>query len=165
MMLASRNWLRATALVPLAFAAVAPARADCDHFKWSIANERAWFAAAPASLPATGGAAEPGKAYALSLAKDAKLPVAPERAPAADRYFGVVTLPKLAPGLYQITLSQEAWIDVAADGALVKSSDFSGQKDCPGVRKSVRFKLAGPVTVEISNASVDNLLFAISAAN
>ena len=52
--------------------------------------------------------------------------------PGKDSYAGVVTLPQLAAGVYQITLSQEAWIDVATNGALVKSSDFSGQKDCRG---------------------------------
>jgi len=155
----------ALAISALAFAS-APARADCDHFKWSVAKERAAFAAGPESLPATGGAAEPGKGYALTLAKDVKLPVAPERAPGPDRSAGVAILQKLAAGLYQITLSEEAWIDVAENGALVKSSDFSGQKDCPGVRKSVRFNLAsGSVTVEISNASVDKILFAVEPAN
>jgi hypothetical protein len=158
--------MRAAVLALSALLAAAPARADCDHFKWSVARERAAFAAAPASLPASGGAAEPGKGYALRLAKDVKLPVAPERAPGADRSAGVATLPKLDAGLYQITLSEEAWIDVAENGALVKSSDFSGQKDCPGVRKSVRFNLAsGSVTVEISNASVDKILFAVEPAN
>jgi hypothetical protein len=145
--------------------AAAPARADCDHFKWSVANERAWFAAAPTSLPATGGAAEPGRGYALTLDKDVKLPVAPERAPKPDRFAAVVSLPKLEAGVYQITLSEEAWIDVAADGALVKSIDFSGQNDCPGVRKSVRFKLAGPVAVEISNSAAEKLMLAVSPAN
>ena len=63
-------------------------------------------------------------------------------------------------------MSEEAWIDVAENGALVKSSDFSGQKDCPGVRKSVRFQLAaGSATVEISNANVGKVLFAVEPAN
>jgi hypothetical protein len=156
--------VRALALLAL-LASVAPARADCDHFKWSLARERAWFAASPAPLPATGGEAAPGAAYALSLAKDVALPVAPERAPGKDTFGAVVTVPKLEPGLYQITLSEPAWIDVGANGALVKASDFSGQKDCPGVHKSVRFQLGeGSATIEISNSSVDKLLMAIAPA-
>ena len=158
--------MRVAALAIFAILAAAPARADCDHFKWSVARERALFAGSPESLAATDGAAEPGKGYALALAKDVKLPVAPERAPKPDRFAGVATLPKVAAGLYQITLSQEAWIDVAENGGLVKSSNFSGQPDCPGVRKSVRFKLAaGAVTVEISNATADKILFAVEPAN
>jgi hypothetical protein len=54
---------------------------------------------------------------------------------------------------------------VAADGAPVKSIDFSGQTDCPGVRKSVRFELAGPVSVGFSNATSEKLMFAVSPAN
>lgn len=150
-------------LAPLV--AAAPARADCDHFKWSVARERGWFSASPATLPATGGQAEVGAGYALTLAKDAKLPVAPERAPKPNSFAAVLGAPKLEAGLYQITLSAEGWIDVAQDGKLVKSTDFSGQRDCPGVRKSVRFPLgAGPATVEISNVGADKIMFAIAPA-
>jgi hypothetical protein len=148
---------------PLVFAA--PARADCDHFKWSVARERAWFAASPAALPATGGQAAASAGYTVTLAKDVKLPVPPQRAPKPDTFAAVLAAPQLAPGLYQITLSAEAWIDVAENGKLVTSSDFSGQRDCPGVRKSVRFPLgAGPATIEISNAGADKIMFAIAPA-
>ena len=78
----------------------------------------------------------------------------------------MVVAPKLDAGIYQITLSEEAWIDVAQGGALVKSSDFSGAKDCPGMRKSVRFPLsAGAATVEISNASGASVKMVIEPAN
>jgi hypothetical protein len=47
----------------------------------------------------------------------------------------------------------------------VKSSDFSGQHDCPAVRKSVRFQLeAGAATLEISNAQAAVLNLAIEPA-
>lgn len=151
------------ALAPLVLAA--PARADCDHFKWSLARERAWFAASPPSLPAMGGQADVSKGYAVTLAKDVKLPAAPERAPKPGSFAAILTAPTLEPGLYQITLSAEAWIDVAQNGKLVKSSGFSGQRDCPGLRKSVRFPLAaGPVTIEISNVEADKIMFAIAPA-
>jgi hypothetical protein len=140
----------------------APACADCDHFKWSVAKERTWFAS-PAPLPAVGGSADVGAGYALTLDKGVKLPVTPERAPGQDTYAAVVAIPKLEAGLYQITLSDEAWIDVAQKNAIVKSSDFSGQRDCPGVRKTVRFDLAaGAATLQISNAKVNKITFAIS---
>ena len=143
----------------------APARADCEHFKWSVAREVAWFKGSPSALPAEGGTAAPGAGYALTLAKDVKLPVAPERAPGKDTYAAVVNVPKLEAGRYNITLSAEAWIDVAQNGALVKSSDFSGQRDCPGVRKSVLFDLAaGPATLQITNASASSIDFAIAPA-
>jgi hypothetical protein len=157
--------MRVVLAVLLSLAAVGAARADCDHFKWSVAQERAWFAGSPSPLPAEGGSAAAGQGYALALSKDAKLPTPPERAPKPDTNAAVVGAPQLAAGLYQVTLSAEAWIDVVQNGARLKSMGFSGQRDCPNVRKSVRFELAaGPATVEISNAASDKMLFAISAA-
>ena len=142
--------------------AAGTAQADCDHFKWSVANDLAWFASAK-PLPAEGGSADAGAGYVVTLAKGVKLPVAPEREPKPDTSAAVVNAPRLEAGLYQITLSEEAWIDVAQDGKLVKSSDFSGQRDCPGVRKTVRFPLAaGAATIEISNANVSQVKLAIS---
>ena len=73
----------------------------------------------------------------------------------------IQALPKA--GVYEITLSDEAWVDVVQNGARVKSSDFSGQKNCPGVRKSVRFTLAsGAATVQISNAASASIQVAIA---
>jgi len=153
--------IRSALALAVVFAA-APAYADCDHFKWSVAAERALFSASPAPLAATDGKAEINKAYALALGKDVKPAVAPERKPKDGTSGAVVAVTDLPAGLYQITLSEEAWIDVVENGALVKSSDFSGQKDCPGIRKSVRFQLpAGPALVQIGNGEVDKLMLAI----
>ena len=64
-----------------------------------------------------------------------------------------------------MTLSDEGWVDVVQNGARVKSSDFSGQKTCPGVRKSVRFTLAaGPAQLQISNVETNKIVFAIAPA-
>jgi hypothetical protein len=157
--------MRFCLLVLAGLLAAAPARADCDHFKWSVARERAWFAASPATLPATDGQVAADAGYAVTLAKDVKLPVAPERTAKPNSFAAFLSAPKLAPGLYQITLSAEGWIDVAENGKLVKASAFSGQRDCPGVRKSVRFPLGGgSVTIEISNVGADKILFAIAPA-
>ena len=154
------------AVAVLAGLVATSAHADCDHFKWSIAKERASFAASPARLAATGSSAEVGTAYALALAENVKLPVTPERKPSDSRYGAVVTVPKLEAGLYQVTLSDEAWIDVVQNGAIVKSSDFSGQRDCPGVRKTVRFHLtAAPAMIEISNSATPKLNIEISASH
>ena len=154
--------MRVAFLVLAGLIAAAPARADCAHFKWSIETERQTFASAT-PMPAESGAAEVGKAYALTLSKDVKLPVEPERPPRKDTFAGFVSVPKLDAGLYQVTLSGEAWIDVAQNGVRVKSRGFTGQRDCPGVRKSVRFPLAaGPAVIQISNASAPRINFAIS---
>ncbi len=146
-----------------ALLAAGPAFADCDHFKWSVADDVAAFKASPAPLPAEGGRAEAGKAYLLALNADVKFPVEPQRAPKPGTFGAVVTVANLAAGTYKATLSKEAWIDVVENGGIVRSSGFSGQTDCPAVRKTVRFQLAaGSALVQISNAKDGETMFAIS---
>jgi len=139
-----------------------PASAGCGDFKWNVMKDREALAAAK---PLVGDAA-PGEGYEVALTPGLTLPVKPEREPKPGTLAAVVSVPKLDAGLYQITLSDEAWLDVAQGGALVTSSDFSGMKDCPGVRKSVRFPLgAGAAMVEISNASGAAIKLVIEPAN
>jgi len=161
--------MRATAALLILTAAIGIARADdasgCEKFKWSIAHERAWFAANPKPVAAGADVASGDGAYAVALvAGDAAVfPVSPERPPKVGTFGGVVKTNIPKAGLYQVTLSDEAWIDVVQNGARVKSSDFSGQKACPGVRKSVRFDLAaGPATLQISNAENAKINLAIA---
>lgn len=144
------------------------ARADCDHFKWSLDRERAWLAAAPEPVAAGGAVALADKAFAVALRPNAEagFVAPPERAPKPESFGTVVNLAAVgAPGVYEITLSAEAWLDVVQNGARAKSIDFSGQKDCPGVRKSVKFELAaGTATVQISNAETASILMTIALA-
>lgn len=135
----------------------------CAKFKWSVAHARALFAA-PAPLAATGALTIGDKGYRVALADDLALPVPPERAPKAGTHEARLTIAVAKSGVYQITLSDEGWIDVAQNGALVKSSAFSGQKGCPGVRKSVRFPLtAGEAVAQISNVDATTLDVAVEA--
>jgi hypothetical protein len=163
------RWILSLLLVVgLASAARAQDNAGCDKFKWSVARERAWFAAG--AKPVAAGAEIPladlGYAVALVPQESAGFVLPPERAPKPGTFGGVLKISDLPKaGLYEITLSDEAWIDVVQGGASVKSSDFSGQKNCPGVRKSVRFPLAaGPATVQISNAANATIQLAIAPA-
>ena len=143
------------------------AEADCDHFKWSVAHELALFKQAPEPVDA-GAQAALDQAYAVTLkpTENAGFVLPPERAPKAGAYGGVLTIASVAPaGLYEITMSGEAWLDVVQGGVRVKSDNFSGQKDCPGVRKSVRFNLAaGPAVVQISNADSASIDLAVVKA-
>jgi hypothetical protein len=147
--------------------AARPEDNNCDKFKWSIARERALFAAG-AKPAASGATIAPGEGYAVALAPSASVAfsVPPERAPKPGGFGAALKLDAIdKPGSYQITLSDEAWLDVVQGGALVKSAGFSGQKDCPGARKSVRFDLqAGPATIQISNAASGALNLAIEPA-
>ena len=139
----------------------APAFAeDCTGFKWPLDTELAWLAAnddvavkSEATLPAL-----PGKAVALALqpAKSVKMPVAPgvkAQRIAADTFSGWFTIEGVKPGLYQISLSDNGWIDAAQNGELISSKGFSGRQECKAIHKSVRFEIGeGPLTVQISGA-------------
>ena len=129
---------------------------SCDQFKWSVARERGWFAAG--AKPAASGAmivAEQGYAVTLQPNESVAFRVPPERAPKPGSFGATLSLANVdKPGLYQVTLSDEAWLDIVQGDVEVKSVAFSGQKDCPGVRKTVRFDLKpGPAIIQLSNAA------------
>ena len=148
-------------------AARAQEKDACDQFKWSVARERAALAGDlkrgrlggdRRGRPGLQGRARSGRGGGLRRAAGAG--AQPGSLGAA---LGLAEIDK--PGLYQIALSDEAWLDVVQGGAPIKSAAFSGQKNCPGVRKSVRFDLkAGPATIQISNASAATIDLAIEPA-
>ncbi|WP_214469881.1 hypothetical protein [Mesorhizobium sp. dw_380] len=136
--------------------------AGCEAFKWPVTREQALFAAPPAA-PA-GASLAVGAAADLALVpfEKAGFAVPPEHAPAAGTFGAVASVAVPPEGTIQISLSGEAWIDVIQDGHVVKSSGYSGVKTCPGIRKSVRFKLApGQATVQFSGAKKADLKVAV----
>jgi hypothetical protein len=149
-----------------------PARADdagCDKFAWHLNRERALFAATDKRPLAAGAelAAIPTQAIVLSLspAGKATFTLPPERKPKTENWFGGIvrlTEPEKA-GTYQVTLSEEAWIDVVQDGRYARSIGSTGRSDCTGLRKSVRFELdAAPFVVQLSGVATKNVEVAIS---
>ena len=136
----------------------------CDAFKWPVAREQALFAAAPAAQ--SGAALEVGAAADLALVPvdTIDFAVPPERAPAAGTFGATASLAVPPEGELQISLSDEGWIDVVQDGRAAKSVAFSGVKTCPGIRKSVRFKLTpGAATIQLSGAKNPELKLAVLA--
>jgi hypothetical protein len=164
--------MRTPLLIVLALLATAPARAaeepsGCDKFKWPIERERAALTASDrlklasgadlATVPAT------GMTLALLTPAEAKLPTPPERAPKDGTYAGFANFkgaPK--PGLYTISLSAGAWLDVVQDGHALKPKAFSGATDCDGIRKTMKYEIsASPFVLEISGAKENALSVAI----
>lgn len=140
-------------------------RADatgCAAFKWPVTREQALFSAATEARP--GVAVAIGSAVELTLTPygDASFSIPPERSPAVGTFGGKVDVIVPPQGGIQITLSEEAWIDVIQDGRIVHAADFSGAKSCPGIRKSVRFKLlGGAAIVQFSGVKKTRLKVAI----
>ena len=139
----------------------------CDKFKWPIDHERAVLTAPDRIKIDTGGdlAAMPSTGITLALVTpgDAKLPSPPERAPKDGTMAGFANF-KGAPkaGIYTISLSAGAWVDVVQDGRFVKPKAFSGATDCDGIRKTMKYELAAqPFVLQVSGAKENAISIAI----
>src|SRR5882672_539290 len=148
-----------------AFAAEEPS--GCDKFKWPIDHERAALTAPDrakltsgseqAALPAT------GVTLALVPPAEAKLPTPPERAPKDGTFAGFTSI-KTAPkaGIYTVSLSAGAWVDVVQDGHFLKPKAFSGATDCDGIRKTMKYELsAAPFVLQVSGSRDNSVSIAI----
>ena len=152
-----------------AFAAEEPS--GCDKFKWPIERERAALNAPDHTKLASGSeqAAVPASAVTLALVTpgEARLPSPPERAPKDGTFAGFASF-KAAPkaGLYTISLSAVAWVDVVQDGHFLKPVAFSGATDCDGIRKTMKYELrAQPFVLQVSGAKDSSVSIAILPAD
>jgi hypothetical protein len=163
-----RNALLTACLLLTAVPALAAEEpSGCDKFKWPIEHERAALTAPDrvklasgadlSAIPAT------GMTFTLVAPADAKLPTPPERAPKDGTFAGFANFK--APGkagLYTISLSAGAWIDLVQDGHNLKPKAFSGATDCDGIRKTMKYELsAAPFVLQISGARDNALSVAI----
>lgn len=160
--------MRARLIVALTLLGSAPAFAaepsGCDKFKWPIDRERA--ALTVPDRPKLSSGAEitaPAITLALLAPAAANLPSPPERAPKDGSFAGFVALktaPK--PGVYTISLSSAAWIDVVQDGKILKPKAFSGATDCDGIRKTIKYDLAAsPFVIQVSGATDSTISLAV----
>jgi hypothetical protein len=161
-------------LIVLALCIATPAFAQepvgCDKFKWPLDKERATLAGS--DLPKVASSSRVNwpipfaAAVTLVPLAEAKLPMAPERAPKSNESFaGFIQSPAPAKAAtYKITLSSEGWIDVVQDGRRVQSITSTGVRGCDGVRKSVKFDLAAmPFTIELSGIEANTIAIAITS--
>ncbi|MGO9545956.1 MAG: hypothetical protein ACLPPF_14345 [Rhodomicrobium sp.] len=143
----------------------------CERFDWSVSREQALFSAPDLKTVPSGAVLEnPTRAVALELQPSSKVAYAmpPGRQPkTADSYGGVVSIASLPnAGIYQVTASAEAWIDVIQNGKAAASVAHTGKRDCADIRKSVRFELQrGPITLQVSGAAASSIKLAVLPAN
>jgi hypothetical protein len=147
------------ASIGLALCSVSIARAagaGCDAGRWPLSATQARFGgtlpalASGEALPALGAPV----LVNLSAQGDVAFPHAPGRTSKANPAFAaIIKLGPEAAAIYQITVSDGAWVDMIENGELVKQSGYVRRKDCVGVDKSIRFKTnGGPLTIQISGA-------------
>jgi hypothetical protein len=139
----------------------------CDKFKWPIDRERAALTAPDRAKLASGAelTALPSTGVMLALVTpaDAKLPTPPERAPKDGTFAGYASV-KATPraGVYTISLSAGAWVDVVQDGRFLKPKAFSGATDCDGIRKTMKYDLSDkPFVLQISGTKENSIAIAI----
>ena len=154
----------------LVLAPSAPLRAEepsgCDKFKWPIAREQAALAAQDKTRLAADSVLAAGAAASVPLAEveQTHFVQQPQRAPAPGTFAAVLKLPAPPAGVYTVSLSAGAWIDVIQDGVLVAPLDFSGAKNCPNIRKSLKYRLSAQDTaIQISNAAAPEIALVILA--
>jgi len=164
--------MRAASVVVLLLISVARAWAaeepsGCDKFKWNIDHERAALTASDRAKLVSGSeiSAIPSSGVILALVApaDAKLPTPPERAPKDGTFAGFTSF-KTAPkaGVYTISLSAGAWVDVVQDGHFLKPKAFSGATDCDGIRKTMKYELgASPFVLQVSGSKDNSISIAI----
>ena len=157
-------------LLSVAQAWAAEEPSGCDKFKWNIDQERAALTASDRAKLTSGAElnALPASGVVLSLVApaDAKLPSPPERAPKEGTFAGFASV-KTAPkaGIYTISLSSGAWIDVVQNGHFLKPRGFSGATDCDGIRKTMKYELgAGPFVLQVSGSKENSISIAILPA-
>jgi hypothetical protein len=162
--------LRPGLVVAALIASLGPATAEdgCEKFAWSVARDRATFAASDKTTATAGETLTSLPAGALTISlqpgAQANFDMPPERKPRTEQWHGgMVRLPALAKsGIYQVTLSGDAWIDVIQNGRYARSVGSTGRSDCPGVRKSVRLDLeASPVVLQVSGVAADTIAVTI----
>ena len=162
----------ASILVLLLLATAVPSLAaeepsGCDKFKWNIDHARAALTASDRAKLGSGAELDalPASGVVLSLVvpADAKLPTPPERAPKDGTFAGFANV-KAAPraGVYTVSLSTGAWVDVVQDGHFLKPKAFSGATDCDGIRKTMKYELAAqPFVLQVSGAKENAISIAI----
>ncbi|MDB5653451.1 MAG: hypothetical protein JWQ94_1064 [Tardiphaga sp.] len=160
--------MRARLIVAMLLLGAAPAWAaepsGCDKFKWPIARERAALTSPDRPKLASGAEiTAPAITLGLLTPAAAMLPTPPERAPKDGTFAGFAALkstPK--PGVYTISLSAAAWVDVVQDGKILKPAAFSGATDCDGIRKTMKYDLAAsPFVIQVSGAADNAISLAV----
>lgn len=159
-----------TLLLSVARVWAAEEPSGCDKFKWKIDRERVALTAPDRTRLNSGAELTrlPSRGVILGLVSpvEARLPSPPARAPKDGTFAGFAsykTVPKA--GIYTISLSAGAWIDVIQDGHFLKPMGFSGATGCEGIRKTMKYELSEkPFVVQISGVKGNSIAVVILPA-
>lgn len=155
--------LVALLLMPFGLAGPVAGQDGCGRFGWSLAREAELFSdgfmpvvEASSWLPREG-------AFVLLLTPmhSTLYVVVPERG-RDDGFGGFVTLQWIAAGRYQVTLTDEAWVDVVQDDRRLPIFALTRRTDCPGLRISLQVDVESkPLTLQFGGAKARRLGIAV----
>ena len=151
-------------------ARAASRESECDEIAWPVSRDLDAFASKDLSKRPSGARLRQiDRAVELSLKSSDQIELFMRPAVALDgrRYSGAVTffgVPR--PGLYQVTLSEPAEVEVFENGMRLKPLESARAQNCPGVAQSARYQLAPGdlVLVEIINAPQSTIKVAFDRA-
>jgi hypothetical protein len=131
----------------------------CEQSAWPLSLERHLLRQAhgailyaPVSLE---NVPENGLILRLQSSSAAEFILPPRQpSPAGDGFGGRMQFEApVQPGVVQVTLSDEAWVDIVQDGRFVEPIASIAPTDCPGVARSIRFVLAArPFVLQVSHS-------------
>jgi len=132
----------------------------CEQFDWSVTRELEILRDPYLEMVFSGATlgSIPDKGLVMQLQPNATIDyvLAPGGEPKSDDSFAGLLFIKDVPqsGIYQVTLSEDAWIDLIQDGKALALAAETVNPNCSDARKSMRFRLErGPVTIQVSGAS------------
>lgn len=166
--------MRKRLAVAILMLGLAPAYAaepvGCEHFKWPVTRERALLTTPDLPNLKSGVDAPTLPPFAATMSlhppADAGLPKPSERTQKPGTFAGYLRLGQIPGGVYTISVSDYAWVDVIQDGNYLKPTEFSGVTGCSGIRKTMRFNLAaGPATVQISGVASNAIKLAVAPSS
>jgi hypothetical protein len=158
-----RGVLAAFLLMPLTLGGPAAAEDGCGRFDWSLSREIELFSVGFTPKVESSSLLPKDGAFTLLLQPVASTHyiVVPERG-RDDGYGGVITMEWVAAGRYQVTLSDEAWVDAIQNDRRIAPLVWTRRGDCPGVRLSVQYELESlPLTLQFGGARVQRLNIAV----
>ena len=143
---------------------------ECSEIAWPVGKDREAFSSTELPKRSSGARLRRiDRAVELSLKAPDQVEMFMRPAVALDkqRFSGAVTffgVPR--PGLYQVTLSDPAEVEVFENGMRLKPLNSVRAQNCPGVAQSARYQLAPGdlVLVEIINASQSTIKVAFDQA-
>jgi hypothetical protein len=144
------------ALVIAIWTNAAAAENGCEKFAWSVVREHAALLEPNLPVLSSGASIEStGRAFKLLLRtpEEAGFAMPPQRTPRMEAWRGgFIRLPApRQPAIYQVTLSDEAWVDVIQEGRYAPLVGSWVRNDCPGLRMTLRFEVtANPIVLQIS---------------